>query len=334
MKTWQYSTLTGTLEQSLSLVEDAPMPDTSTLEPEQMIVQVISAALNPVDYKLPEAGLLGKMMIPRPATPGLDFCGRVYATHPSNTKFKKGDVVFGGLAGACRFGTLGEYTLASTTECAKLPPGVDPDHAAAVGTAATTAYQSLPPDHVKPGAKVFINGGSGGVGTWAIQFAKARGAYVVTTCSTRNVDRCSNLGADEVIDYTEDDLISKLKARGESFDVITDNVGDSSVLYQNRIALIKPGGIFIQVGVGESLSAASMASMGARQLRQCVPGERSFYFVKQANKAEYFEQIGQWMAEGSVRAFVDTSFSYAQVVEAFAILRKGHAQDKLVIRVE
>ncbi|SCO92608.1 related to zinc alcohol dehydrogenase [Fusarium oxysporum] len=334
MKTWQYSTVTGTLEESLSFVEDAPMPDASNLRPDQLIIQVISAALNPVDYKLPESGLVGRIMIPRPATPGLDFCGRIYATHANNTTFKKGELVFGGLAGGFRFGTLGEYSVVSTAECARLPPGVQPDHAAAVGTAATTAYQSLPPHIVKPGAKVFINGGSGGVGTWAIQFAKVRGAHVVTTCSTRNIGRCKEFGADEVIDYTKGNIVDSLKAQGEAFDLIIDNVGDSAVLYDNRNTLLKPSGMFVQVGVGESLSIASIASTGSRQLWQYIPSERSFYFVNQNNKAEYFQQIGQWMTEGRVRAFVDTSFSLDRVVEAFKELRKGHVRDKLVIHVE
>ena len=82
-----------------------------------------------------------------------------------------------------------------------LPEGVEPDHAAAVGTAATTAFQSLLPGVVKPGSKVFINGGSGGVGTFRIRFAKTLGAEVTVTCSTGNVDLCKSLGADEVLDY-------------------------------------------------------------------------------------------------------------------------------------
>ncbi|CAJ0555445.1 Ff.00g055100.m01.CDS01 [Fusarium sp. VM40] len=333
MKAWQFSEVSITLEESLVLARDAEMPNSATLGPTQMIVQVLWAALNPVDYKLPESGLIGRLMIPRPAVPGLDFCGRVYAKHADIDTFEQGQIIFGGLARPSRFGTLGEYALVSTTECAPLPRGVKPEHAAAIGTAATTAYQSIPASIVKPGARVFINGGSGGVGTWAVQFAKARGAYVVTTCSTKNVDRCSLLGADEVLDYTNIDLVDHLKSLSNPFDILVDNVGNDTNLYRERDALLNPNGMFVQVGVGKSVSLNTVVSTGSKQLRQYMPGQKSYYFVNQENKAEYFKQIGLWMAEGKVRAFIDTRFSYDQVPDAFRELRRGHTADKLVIRV-
>ncbi|KAM0206899.1 hypothetical protein ACHAPA_011898 [Fusarium lateritium] len=333
MKAWQFSNVSTTLEESLVLAQDAKMPDSTTLGPTQMIIQVLWAALNPVDYKLPESGLIGRLMIPQPAIPGLDFCGRVHTKHADIDTFQEGQLVFGGLAGPSRFGTLGEYALVSTSECASLPHGVKPEHAAAIGTAATTAYQSIPASIVKPGARVFINGGSGGVGTWAVQFAKARGAYVVTTCSTKNVDRCSLLGADEVLDYTKIDLVSHLKSLGNPFDILADNVGNNMDLYRERDTLLNPNGMFVQVGVGESVSLNGIVSTGFKQLRQYVSGQKSYYFVNQDNKAEYFKQIGVWMAEGKVRAFIDTRFSYDQVPDAFRELRKGHTADKLVIQV-
>lgn len=177
MQAWQYSAVQGKVEDSIS-VNDVAKPNASSLANGHLIVQVITAALNPVDYKLPEAGFIGRMMIPRPATVGLDFCGRVVAKHPSSNAFEEGQLVFGAYASLTGAGALSQYIVIPEKFCAVLPPGVDPDHGAAVGTAAITAYQSLMTDTPKSGAKIFINGGSGGTGTWAIQFARAMGAEV------------------------------------------------------------------------------------------------------------------------------------------------------------
>jgi NADPH:quinone reductase-like Zn-dependent oxidoreductase len=172
MQAWEYSTIQDTLEKSLVLNSSAPIPSKSSLSKNQVLVEVITTSINPVDYKLPESGLTGKLMIKRPASPGRDFSGRVVAVHPSNSTLK-GQLVFGAFGSpTTQFGTLRQFIVVPSSDCAVLPQGVDADHAAAMGTAAMTAFQSLLPDLVKPGSKVFINGGSGGVGTFGIQFAK------------------------------------------------------------------------------------------------------------------------------------------------------------------
>ncbi|KAH6654805.1 hypothetical protein BKA67DRAFT_566268 [Truncatella angustata] len=331
MRTWRYGKLTGKLEDFLVRTEAAPCPEEKSLTENQIIVEVITAALNPVDFKLPESGWVGEVMIKRPATPGLDYCGRVVAKHPSNSSVAIGHLVFGGLPGGGQWGTVGQRTLTTMTECTILPKTIDPDHAAAVGTAATTAYQSVL-FHVKEGDKVFINGGSGGVGTWAIQFAKVKGAEIVVSCSTANVALCKQLGADEVIDYKKADLFGRLKAYGQVFDVVIDNVGSTEV-YDNRLLYLKAGGCFVQVGT--PMTNSFMLNLALRQFWPTIlnHGQRRFNFVRQNNASEYFQQIGQWMVDGRVRAVIDEKFDWENVPAALAKLRRGRTQGKIVIQV-
>lgn len=333
MKTWHYSAIHGNLEDSLTLKDDAPIPAISSLSKDELLIEVISASLNPADYKVPVTPLVGRLMISRPATPGMDLCGRVIGKHPSNTSFEEGQLVFGGYAMINQRGTLSQYCVIPMANVAALPEGVDPDHAAAVGTAATTAYQSLMPSTLQSGSKVFINGGSGGTGTWGIQFAKALGAEVVTTCSTANIELCKQLGADEVIDYKKTDIVANLKARGNVFDLVIDNVGSTAELCDHSKQYLKTGGTFVLVGVGASMSLSGIFSTLVKQLRPAIMGGKGFYFVQQKNDRGFFEQIGRWIREGKARAVIDSTFSFDQVQEAYKKLREGRAKGKIVVQV-
>ncbi|KAH8651283.1 hypothetical protein BX600DRAFT_473318 [Xylariales sp. PMI_506] len=335
MKTWKYTDIPGKLEDALVRDDAAPAPSSSSLLPDQLIIQVITAALNPVDYKLPESGLIGRLMIKRPATPGLDYCGRVVAKHPSNTSVQVGQVVFGGLPLAGKFGTTGELALVSASESAVLPDRVDPDDAAAVGTAATTAYQSLVAllPQLEPGWKVYIHGGSGGVGTWALQIAKLRRAHVVTSCSTANVQLCRDLGADEVIDYKTTDVVQALAAKGLVFDAVIDNVG-SWEIYDHRKSYLKAGGWFMQVGT-VPLSTGSIFTYLSRHYWPTLlnAGHRHYCFVQQNNAAAFLEQIGGWIAQGAIHPVIDEKFAWEDVPAALAKLRTGRARGKILVQV-
>ncbi|KAM6517422.1 hypothetical protein FSOLCH5_008384 [Fusarium solani] len=294
------------MEDSLTIKDQVPVPSEASLCKDEMLIKVITASLNPVDYKLPEAGIIGKMIIPNPATPGLDFCGRVVAKHSSITGFEE----------AC---------------CALLPEGIDADDGAAVGTAATTAYQSLMPDSLPPAANIFINGGSGGVGTWSIQLAKAMGTKVTTTCSTKNIELCQRLGADHVVDYTKNDVVEFLKGQGAIYDLVIDNVGNRPDLYNNSHLMLKARGTFVQVGVGESMSLKGIASTMKKQIWPF--GTPRFYFVNMKNSTESFQVIGRWMAEGRVKPVIAAQFDWKDVPQAFRQLRDGRSSGKIVVNV-
>jgi NADPH:quinone reductase-like Zn-dependent oxidoreductase len=182
MRAWQWSRCSNTLEQAIQINGIAPLPTTGRpLAPGESLIQVHAAALNPVDYKLAELPVVGRMAIPKPATPGLDFAGRVVQV-ASNSSVKVGQMVFGKLEPKQQFGTLGEYIIGSKAGTVPLPGGISAEEAATVGVCGLVTYQCLAPN-VKPGDRVLINGGSGGTGCFAIQIAKALGCYVTTTCS-------------------------------------------------------------------------------------------------------------------------------------------------------
>jgi NADPH:quinone reductase-like Zn-dependent oxidoreductase len=182
MRAWQWTQCTDTLENAITLNESAPLPTSKRLLANgEVLIQVHAAALNPVDYKLAELPVVGRMAIPKPAIPGLDFAGKVVQVAP-DCNVKVGEMVFGKLEPKQQFGTLGEYIIGSKAGTIPLPASISTEQGATLGVCGLVTYQCLAPN-VKPGDRIFINGGSGGTGTFAIQIAKALGCYVTTTCS-------------------------------------------------------------------------------------------------------------------------------------------------------
>lgn len=182
MRAWQWSTCSTTLEEAIHINELAPFPTARRpLSPGESLIQVYAAALNQVDYKFAELPVAGRMAIPKPATPGLDFAGKVVQTGP-DCNVKIGQMVFGKLEPKQQFGTLGEYIVGSRAGTVPIPEGVSVEQAATLGVCGLVAYQSIAPN-VKSGDRILINGGSGGTGTFAIQIAKALGCHVTATCS-------------------------------------------------------------------------------------------------------------------------------------------------------
>lgn len=289
MKAWQVNAFGGQIEDNLFLNNTATRPR-STLLPDEVLVQVMTAGINPVDYKLAELKAT-KLMISIPASPGLDFCGRVVSSGTAVDSLRTGELVFGRLSKPTQFGTLGEYIITTVNDCILLPSGLSPDHAAAVGTAGLTAYQCVSPNVQGKGAKVLINGGSGGTGIFAIQIAKALGCSVTTTCSTNNVSLCKDLGADVVIDYRNSDVVAALKSEGLVYDLVVDNVGTPSDLYVASTEFLKPDGKFVQVGAN-----FGMGSLGGVMSRMLKPsflggGKRKFQFLNCSNDTTQLNQL-------------------------------------------
>ena len=224
--------------------------------------------------------------------------------------------------------------VVSTQECALVPSGVTPTDAAAVGTSGMTAFLSYPTSIVKPGAKVFINGGSGGTGTFGIQIAKLLGAHVTVSCSTTNIELCKRLGADEVIDYKKVDILTALKAKGKVFDLVVDNVGSPADLYERSHEFLKQGtGEFRQVALYPSFSA--FGKVASRSFRPAfLGGGRSKYgLVSVKPSTAGFEQLGKWVAEGKVKPVVEKIWKLEEVKEAFVELKKGRTRGKFVVSV-
>ena len=289
-------------------------------------------SLNPVDYKLPEAPLLGRLAVYRPSSPGIDYCGRVAITGPSSS-LKPNQLVFGRLEKPTKFGTLAQYVVAPEAGAAPLPAGIDPDDAGGIGTAALTAYQSIVPFAGK-GDRVFIHGGSGGTGTFGIQIAKAIGCTVTTTCSTTNVQLCKDLGADEVLDYKSTDIIQSLTSQGPVFALAVDNVGSPPALYNAADHFLKDGGRYIQIGAAASLGAAWMLLSRLLWPTMLGGGKHGYQVLAVNNKRADFEVLGRWVSEGVVKVVMDQVFGVEGAREAYAKLKTGRARGKIVCRVE
>ena len=242
-----------TMEANLKYTKDAPLPSNAhNLKPNQMLVRVTATSLNPVDYKFASLPIVGRLIVPRPSSPGLDFAGWVASSQPPSP-FKYGQQVFGRLNRPQQYGALGEYVVASTTEIVPRPEGLSKEDAASIGTAGLTAYQSIVP-YVKPGDRVFINGGSGGVGSFCIQIAKALGCHVTTSCSTGNVQLCKDLGADRVIDYKSEAVVKVFQTSGK-YQHVVDNVGTNPELWNGSEVGTDASTQYVQVGAEINLWA-------------------------------------------------------------------------------
>jgi NADPH:quinone reductase-like Zn-dependent oxidoreductase len=329
MKAWQYSSTKGGMEKNLHLNNSAAVP---TPKSDQHLIHILATALNPIDYKPAEFRLLSRLAIPKPATPGLDFVGYL-VTPAAGSSLKPGQLVHGvvgttPLAG----GGLAEYAVSKSDQVAAVPDGIDPTEAATLGVASLTAYQTIIP-YVKSGDKVFINGGSGGVGVFAIQIAKAVNCNVTTSCSTPNVELCKSLGADNIIDYKKQGVLEALKASGQKFDHVLDYVGTDYSLYWKCHEYTKPGAIYMNVAGHLSLSY-----MWDSFMRKIWPGflgggkRKSMGFFTKAD-ADQLAQVTTWMKEGKVKTIIDQKFPFDQAPAAIAKLKTGRAKGKILVEV-
>ncbi|PYH89697.1 zinc alcohol dehydrogenase [Aspergillus ellipticus CBS 707.79] len=327
MKAWLYNHATNGLEKNLTLNPTARAPP--ALSKNQILIRVLSTAINPADYKVPAMPIVNRILISKPASPCLDFAGEVTGTGANVTEFTAGQIVFGTLGMPTQFGPLGEYVVTVAENLCLVPEGVDVDHAATVGVAGQTSWQAMAP-YVKPdaGEKVLIVGGSGGCGIFAIQIAKALGCFVTTTCSTRNVEFVKGLGADEVIDYTKEDVVGVLKAKGQVYSHVVDHIGEPADLYRESDKFMLPGKVYAQVG------ANWMPLFVVRLLRPAFLGGGRTRYVPMFWKStkEDLKKVGELIQEGKVKVQLDSVFAFEDAPKAFEKLREGRARGKIVVR--
>jgi len=294
-----------------------------------VLVRVHAVSLNPVDYHFmrgtPYILRMGSGLgAPKDSRMGDDFAGTVEAVGKDVTRFKVGDEVFGGTHGAfAQYLTVGESGAITPK-----PSAVTFEQAAAVGIAGLTALQALRDKaQLHAGEKVLINGASGGVGTFAVQIAKAFGAEVTAVCSTRHVDLVRSLGADQVIDYTKDDF-----TRGAvHYDVILDNVSNHSFVEYYRV--LTPQGRLVVVGGQPGNWIGSLTPF----LKALVLS----HFMKQKPltlladlKQEDLATLAELMQTGKVKPVVDRHYPLNELPAAMAYLEAGHAQGKVVVDVD
>jgi len=327
MKAWLYNTTTSGLEKNMYLDASARVPPAP--RGDEVLIKVLSSALNPADFKVPELGPHARhLVIGMPASPGMDFCGRVVTAGP-DADTEAGQLVYGCHSRPMKYGALAEYLIISGRLIASVPEGVEVDDAASLGIAGQSAYQALL-GYVKEGDKVFINGGSGGCGLFAIQIAKYMGCYVAVTCSTRNVELCRGLGADEVIDYTAvDDLVGTLKEKGVVYDHVLDLIGLPSELYYQCHHFLRPGGVFAQVGA--SAFTTFVGRMGWPSF--LGGGRRKYVIFFFKNIQEHIVKLGELVQKGVLKVQFDSEYEFEDAIKAFEKLRSGRARGKILVHV-
>ena len=297
--------------------------------PKDVVVKVKAAAVNPLDYHYMR-GLPYLMRLstgigkPSDQRMGVDFAGVVTEVGDDATKFAVGDAVFGGRSGA-----FAEYLLIPENRAiAAKPDSVSFEDAAAVGIAAVTALQALRDDgRLTAGEKVLINGASGGVGTYAVQIAKALGAEVHGVCSTRNVEMVRALGADHVVDYKNENYTES----GNEYDLIVDMVSNHS-LSANRRVLQSDGRLVLVGGAKGNWIAPMIGPIKAMLVSPFVSQEITIILAKLV--AEDLTNVADLMSDGAVTPAIDRVFALEDVADAIRYSETGRARGKILIRID
>lgn len=296
--------------------------------PDDVLVQVHAASINPLDWHFCTGTpyllrLVAGLRAPKPGTRGVDLAGVVEEVGTSVTSVEVGDRV---VANAAR--AFAEYTMTSADNVVALPNDISFADAAAIPVAGATAIQGLR-DHgkIQPGHSLLINGAAGGVGTYAVQIAKAMGARVTGVCSTHNVDMVRELGADEVVDYTQADLFGI----GERFDVILDNVGNHSGKLMRKL-LVDDGVYVLTSGPKERKFLGPIANMLAGRLAFAGRSQRFVSFTASGGAGDLAELLAM-IERGEMRSAVDRHYPLEQVADAMRYIETGHARAKVIIDI-
>jgi NADPH:quinone reductase-like Zn-dependent oxidoreductase len=283
-------------------------------------LRVRAAGVNPLDWHYvrgaPYIARLA-MGLPKPKTTrrGVDVAGRVEAVGKAATRLRPGDEVFGWCDGA-----FAEYASAPEEHFVSKPAEMTFEEAAAVPVAAVTALQGLRDfGKLQAGQRVLINGAAGGVGTFAVQIAKAFGAEVTGVCSSRNVDLVESLGADRVIDYTLEDFTRS----GGRYEVILDNAGNRSL---SAVRSVLASGGTLVYNSGASLRRIALAQLLSRL------GQKVFMFLAKLNHDDLMV-IRDLIGSGQLRSVIDRTYPLHETGAAIAYVEAGHARGKVVVTV-
>jgi NADPH:quinone reductase-like Zn-dependent oxidoreductase len=314
---------------------DVPRPG---IRPDEMLVQVRAAGLNPIDHMIPKGGFKPILHLQLPATMGSDLAGVVVEVGSRVTRFKPGDAIFASIFDqGC--GSLSEFAVVPERLAALKPTNLDFVQAASIPMVGLTSWQALKERAgLKAGQKVFIPAGAGGIGTFAIQLAKHLGAKVATTTSTGNVDLVRSLGADEVIDYKKQEFEEVLR----DYDAVLGTVKGDSI--KKSLGILKPRSRVVSL-VGPP-DAAFARARGMNFLMKFVFGLLSHKIICRAKKrdVEYsflfahpdgrqLAEIGALLEAGHIRPVIDKVFPFDQAMDALGYLEKGRAKGKVVVQM-
>ncbi len=303
--------------------------DKPAVSDQEVLVKVEATSVNAGDSHLMRGTPLiirliyGGLRQPKVKILGFDVAGRVEAVGANISQFKPGDEVFGDLS-ECGFGAFAEYVCAPESALVLKPDTVSFEVAAAVPGAALTALQGLRDcGQIQPGQNVLIHGASSGVGSFAVQIAKALGAKVTALCSTKKMDKVRSIGADQVIDYTQVDITQN----GVDYDLILDVAAYRSVF--DYFSILKPGGTYVLVG-GSTVRLFQILLFGSLISRF---SRRKITALVTTPRQTDLQILKDWLASGTIAPLIDQTYSLRDLPAAICKLEQRQVTGKVVIRV-
>ena len=311
-------------------LRDVDMP---AVGDDEVLIRVRAASVNPLDWHFMRGApylvrMVAGLSRPRASASrlGADMAGVVEAVGKNVTGFRPGDEVFGGRDDR---GTLAEYiSIRQDGAVLAKPATLTFEQAAAVPVAAVTALQALcDKGRIQPGHKVLVNGASGGVGTFAVQIAKALGAKVTGVCSTANVEMVASIGADQVIDYTREDFTRALRR----YDLVIDIAGNRALAETRRVLV--PRGVLVPVGGPDTGRWIGSLGRSARMaLLSPAVSQRMVFFLARQDKAD-LAVLRELLEAGQITPVIDRTYPLGEVGEVIGYLETGHARGKVAITV-
>ncbi|MBW4593188.1 MAG: NADP-dependent oxidoreductase [Brasilonema angustatum HA4187-MV1] len=280
-------------------------------QPNEVLIRVQAAGVNPLDWKIRSGYMKEVFPIPMPYTPGMDVAGIVEAIGADVKAFQVGQAVYGEL----NMGAYAEFATASQDAIALKPQTLDFVQAASVPMVAMTAYQALfDYADLKPGQTVLIHAASGGVGMFAVQFAKWKGAHVIGTTSAANTEFVQSLGADQVIDYKSTSFEQVVK----NVDVVLDTLGGDT--QARSYSVLKPGGILVSTPAPPNAQDAQARGVRAEM-------------VNMKPSASLLKEITNLLDSGQVKTVIAQTFSLSEARQAQDLSQRGHVRGKIVLQI-
>jgi NADPH:quinone reductase-like Zn-dependent oxidoreductase len=302
-----------------------------TLQATDVLIEVKAAAINPIDKSIVLGNLQALLPIPLPSTMAYDVSGIVVEKGDEVHHFEIGDLVYSRVPQE-QMGTLAEFVAVTSDAVSKKPGNISFEEAASLPLAGLTALQSLEYAGIKENDKVLIHAGSGGVGSFAIQYAKAKGAYVYTTTSTSNLEWVKALGADRVIDYKTEDY----KSIAKDLDIVFDTLGQNYSL--ESFEVVKQGGIVVSVVGPLDEASAKMFGMADYKLPEELAKASSekdaeYKFIFMHPNGTHLNEIKSMIEDEKIKPIIDKVYPFSESIEAFIHLASGRAKGKIVVKI-
>lgn len=291
--------------------DEIPVPEITS---DEVLIKIYATSINPVDWKVREGYLKGMNLHKLPLTLGWDLSGTIQKTGIAVTDFKIGDEVYSRPA-LDRDGSYAEYIAVKAIEVAQKPKTITHLEAASIPLVGITAWEMLlTTAHIEKGQKVLVHAASGGVGSIAVQIAKAKGCYVIGTTSESNIDMVKSLGADEVIDYKKEDFSESLS----DIDVVLDTLG--GVVQEKSWKVLKKGGILVSITSNPSAEMADKYGV-----------KKGFVFI--GPNVPVLNELTTLIDSGKIKAIIDCVFGLDQIKQAQNYSQSGRAKGKIAIKV-